>query len=128
MKRLAMLAAICLIPVFSHAQQNSSATKLLVFSHVTVIDGTGAPPRPDQTVVLEGDRIMRIGPASQIGVPKNAQFVDAHGLYLIPGLWDMHVHIWETKRAFPMFIANGILSEPPAALCWGRGWSFAGLW
>jgi hypothetical protein len=110
MKRLAMLAAICLIPVFSRAQQNSSATKLFVFSHVTVIDGTGAPPRPDQTVVIEGDRIMRIGPASQIGVPKNAQFVDAHGLYLIPGLWDMHVHIWETKRAFPMFIANGVLS------------------
>jgi imidazolonepropionase-like amidohydrolase len=50
----------------------------------------------DKTVVVEGARIVRIGSAWDIPPPGNAQVVDAHGLYLIPGLWDMHVHIWAT--------------------------------
>jgi imidazolonepropionase-like amidohydrolase len=35
--------------------------------------------------------------------------VNGRGLYVIPGLWDMHVHVWETDRTFPLFIANGVL-------------------
>ena len=107
-KRVTRFFALCLIPVLTLAQEHSSATKPLVFLHATVIDATGTPPQMDRTVVVEGERIVRIGTANDIRVPRNAQLVDAHGLYLIPGLWDMHVHIWEPERAFPMFIANGV--------------------
>jgi len=107
-KRVSLFAALCLIPTLLAAQEHSPAARTLVLSHVAVIDATGAPPAPDETVILDGDRILRIGPAKSIPVPKNAQVVDAHGFYLIPGLWDMHVHVWETERAFPMFIANGV--------------------
>ena len=107
-KRIVRFFVLCLIPVLIQAQEHSSATKPLVFLHATVIDATGAPPQMDRTVVVEGERIVRIGAAKDIPAPRNAQFVDAHGLYLIPGLWDMHVHIWETERTFPMFIANGV--------------------
>ena len=74
-----------------------------------VVDTTGAPARPDQTVAVEGDRISQVGDAKKVHAPKGAQVVNAHGLFVIPGLWDMHVHVWETDRTFPLFIANGVL-------------------
>ena len=107
-KRMARFFVLCLMPVLIQAQDHSPAIKPLVFLHATVIDATGAPPQMDKTVVVEGDRIVRISAAKDIPRPRNAHVVDAHGLYLIPGLWDMHVHIWETERTFPMFIANGV--------------------
>src|SRR5262249_9860870 len=85
----------------------------LVITHVTVIDATGAPAKPDMLVVITGDRITALGKASQVRAPKGAQVVDATGKYLIPGLWDMHVHtLWRdwSEAFFPMFIANGVTS------------------
>jgi imidazolonepropionase-like amidohydrolase len=95
-KRIARFFVLCLIPVLLQGQEHSSATKPLVLLHATVIDATGESPQMDKTVVVEGARIVRIGSARDIPPPGNAQVVDAHGLYLIPGLWDMHVHIWAT--------------------------------
>ena len=85
----------------------------LVITHITVIDATGAPAKSDMSVVISGDRITALGKASQVRTPKGAQVVDATGKYLIPGLWDMHVHtLWRDwfETFFPMFIANGITS------------------
>jgi hypothetical protein len=86
-----------------------------VFTHVTVIDATGATAKPDMTVVMIGDRITTLGKSRKVRVPANAQVVDATGKYLIPGLWDMHVHVFRNASQrppneyyFPLFIANGI--------------------
>lgn len=81
----------------------------LAFTHVTVIDMTGAPPKSDMTVVISGNRIMTISQAGKARIPKEAQIIDATGKFLIPGLWDMHFHIHETERTFPLFIANGVI-------------------
>lgn len=59
------------------------------------------------TVVITGDRITDLGESGSIGVPKGAQVVDATGKFLIPGLWDMHVHWYDTDY-LPIFIANGV--------------------
>src|SRR5437773_11441881 len=59
----------------------------LVLQHATVIDGTGAPPRQNQTVVISGTRIVVIGASGRIRVPDGAQMIDGSGKYLIPGLW-----------------------------------------
>lgn len=107
-KRVALFFALCLVAVRLPAQEHSPATKTIVFSHITVVDATGALPQPDETVVIEGDRIVRIGSAQDVLSPKNAQVVDARGLYLIPGLWDMHIHVWDADLAFPLFLANGV--------------------
>jgi hypothetical protein len=80
-----------------------------------VIDATGASAKPDMTVVIIGDRITTLGKSRKVRVPANAQVVDATGKYLIPGLWDMHVHVFRNASQrppneyyFPLFIANGI--------------------
>jgi imidazolonepropionase-like amidohydrolase len=56
---------------------------------------------------VTGERITEIGPSKQIKPPAEAQVVDATGKYLVPGLWDMHVH-WFLKDYLPLFIANGV--------------------
>ena len=94
--------------LFPDAQQAPSAKQnILVFTHVTVIDATGASAHTDVTVVITGDRITEIGDSGKIRVPKDAQVVEATGKFLIPGLWDMHVH-WYEKDYLPLFIANGV--------------------
>jgi imidazolonepropionase-like amidohydrolase len=108
-KRLAVLCMVCLVPHVSAAQSKQFASKPLEITDVTVIDTTGAPAKPGQTVIVEGNRISQVGDAKKVHAPKGAQVVNARGLYVIPGLWDMHVHIWETDRTFSMLIANGVL-------------------
>ena len=85
----------------------------LALTHVTVIDGTGAEPLPDRTVLITGDRITSITTAS---APPGARVIDARGKYLIPGLCDMHVHLagvaadpkWSKATLLPLLVANGI--------------------
>jgi hypothetical protein len=74
-QRITALFALCFIPVLLQAHEHSAATKTLVFSHVTVIDATGEPPQPDKTVVIEGDRIVRISSAQDVPPAENAQTV-----------------------------------------------------
>jgi imidazolonepropionase-like amidohydrolase len=94
--------------------QVKSAT---VFRNVTVIDMTGEQPKPNITVIVRGSRIAEIGVNLQI--PKKAEVVDASGKFLIPGLWDMHTHMFnnitrvgtsDKEINFPLFIANGVTS------------------
>jgi len=87
----------------------SSQSRPLAFIHVTVIDATGAPPTPDMTVVVTGDRITNVGKTGKLRVPKGAEVMDGTGKFLIPGLWDMHVHLSITTEAsLPAFVANGV--------------------
>ena len=70
--------------LFAQAQQ-SAQPKPLVFTHVTVIDATGAPAKHEMTVVITGSRITELGPTKRVRVPKDAQVVDATGKCLIKG-------------------------------------------
>jgi hypothetical protein len=94
---------------------SSVADPVLAFRHVNVIDATGSPVRPDMTVVVEGQRIVNLGKSGDVQIPKSAKIVDAAGKFLIPGLWDMHVHTifgdWIPKDEniiLPLFVANGV--------------------
>jgi imidazolonepropionase-like amidohydrolase len=93
---------LCLLAPISSISQN-----ILAITHADVIDVTGGPTQRDYTVVISGDRITEIGNSSKIRAPKNAEVVDATGKFLIPGLWDMHVHP-DGKDYLPLFIANGV--------------------
>ena len=85
----------------------SLTSKQLVITNVTIIDVTGAPAASYMTVVITGDRITDVGPTKSLRAPKDAQVVSGAGKYLIPGLWDMHVH-WYLKDYLPLFLANGV--------------------
>ena len=69
-------------------------TATLALTHIRVIDGTGAAPRTDQTIVVENGRITAIGDASQVRAPANAQVLDLTGKSVIPGLVMVHEHLF----------------------------------
>jgi predicted amidohydrolase len=83
----------------------------IAFTHIAVIDTEGALIQQDMTVVIVGDHIADVGRAVEIKVPSTAQVIDGRGKFLIPGLWDMHVHIFSEGRfpiVSPLLIANGV--------------------
>jgi imidazolonepropionase-like amidohydrolase len=71
----------------------SAAAQVTVLTHATVIDGTGAVPRQDITVVMEGGRIRELGPASSIAAPFGAAVVDLTGKFIVPGIINAHGHV-----------------------------------
>ena len=78
-------------------------------THVTVVDVTSGAERADQTVLVIGDRIQRLGPAGRVRVPDAARSVDGRGAYLVPGLWDMHTHLVAFgELGMRLMIANGV--------------------
>src|SRR5712671_5903193 len=81
----------------------------LVVTHVTVIVPSETSSRADTTVLIAKDKIVEVGPSAKIKVPRGIRVVDGSGKFLIPALWDMHVHTENAERDFPMFIANGVL-------------------
>ncbi len=109
MRKILALLLITLLPGLLFAQtRTASQSRPLVLTHVTVIDVTRGRAKSAMTVMLEGEHIVALGRGSKIKVPLGAQVIDATGKYLIPGLWDVHVHEWNKEVFFPLFIANGI--------------------
>ena len=78
---------------------------------MSVIDVTSGETNQDYTVLLSGNRIAYVGPAAAAKVPADARVIDGRGKFLIPGLWDMHVHAFVyvfSDFAGPLMIANGV--------------------
>jgi enamidase len=69
---------------------------VVALTHVRVVDGTGAPPRDDQTIVIRDGNIADLGAAASTSVPAGATTVDATGKTVIPGLVMMHEHLYYT--------------------------------
>ena len=91
--------------------------------HVRVIDGTGAPPRSDQTLVIRDGKIAAMADAAKVSAPDGAQLLDLAGYTVIPGLVGMHDHLFypapqgppamypEHASSFPrLYLAGGVTS------------------
>jgi imidazolonepropionase-like amidohydrolase len=72
---------------------SAQAQKPLALVGGMLIDGTGAPPTRDSVVLIRGDRIERIGTVTSLPVPGEYELISTEGLTVLPGLWDMHVHL-----------------------------------
>jgi imidazolonepropionase-like amidohydrolase len=112
-RNVGLFLAVAIFAVISVAAVPPDET--LAFVHATVIDATGTPAQPDMTVIVADRRIVEIGTSARVSVPQNARVVEARGKFLIPGLWDMHVHeifgdwLPEDEKVIPLlFVANGI--------------------
>lgn len=100
----------------------SNAADLLI-RHTTIVDVENARLIPDQAVATSGNQIVAVGPDAEIAANWRApQAVDAQNRYLIPGLWDMHVHfgggpdlIAENRALLPLYVAHGITTVRDAS-------------
>ena len=77
---------------------------------VTVIDTEGEADLAGATVVVRDGMISAVGPTGEVPVPAGMAVVDGRGRYLIPGLWDMHSHVWKhaEQLQFPLYVAHGV--------------------
>ncbi|MGA2592217.1 MAG: amidohydrolase family protein [Bryobacteraceae bacterium] len=100
-----MLLLIFVLAACLAAAQESSVTETSI-RHVTVIDVATGSELKDQTVRIRGGRIASVAPAQETDATATGS-IDAHGAYLIPGLWDMHVHVHDTNE-LPLYVANGV--------------------
>ena len=118
---LAQVGILFFLSTSLFAQQKElREDKPIAFIHVTVIDATGAPPKPDMTVIIAADRIVAMDTSRNLVPPADTHVIDAAGKFLIPGLWDMHMHLddpemWQARltraqkeMVFPLLLANGI--------------------
>jgi len=105
MKRTVLLALILGLAVSTGC---TADPEVLVIRSVTVIDGTGAGPETGMTVVIAQSKISAIGTEGSVDFPSSARVIDGTGKYLIPGLWDMHVHLRDLEGTLPLFIINGV--------------------
>jgi len=114
MKPIVLALALAVLCAIGWAQ--SSSPSVLIIHDVTVIDATGAPAQLHRTVIVRDGRIEEVGSsAGGMGGKLAGVHVDGSGKFLIPGLWDMHVHMvfgdWFPRGkevTLPLFIANGV--------------------
>ncbi|RMF29448.1 MAG: Xaa-Pro dipeptidase [Bacteroidetes bacterium] len=59
----------------------------------TLIDGYGGTPLPNSVILIEGERIVAVGQVGTLPVPPEAELISTEGMSVLPGLWDMHVHL-----------------------------------
>jgi len=105
-----LLPTLCGCGAEKSAETDHSDT--WVIENVNVIDSRAGKVIPDRSVVIEGSIITSIGAANSISTIANARVIDGSGKYLIPGLWDMHIHTSSDEVSrnaiLPLMIANGV--------------------
>lgn len=107
--RLFLLAGFCAVVAVAYEKPSDSR---IFISNVTVINTETGEEVPHRTVIVSGERIAEVKDSRGVKPPTGAKIVDATGKYLIPGLWDMHVHAMYPPRLdswMPLFVANGVL-------------------
>ena len=113
--RTLLLIFSCLVSALLATAPSEKKAEEILITHVTVINPGTSSVRPDFTVRITGTRITAVSDAASLKPSKNARVIDGRGQYLIPGLWDMHVHCafgdWfpgGRDIILPLFIANGV--------------------
>lgn len=106
--------------------QLSVAFQLIAISHVAVVDPATASIARDQTVVVKGTRIAAVGPAASTPIPAGARTLEGRGRYVIPGLWDMHIHadVPGGRALLSLFLVHGVtgVRDMNGTLPALRGW------
>lgn len=87
---------------------SSNAQQLLLIKNVTIVDVENSRLLKNQDVFIKDSLIISIKGTKKQAAVKAAVVIDGRGKFLIPGLWDMHTHIWNDATTFPLLIANGI--------------------
>jgi imidazolonepropionase-like amidohydrolase len=112
---LSGMIGFCVLLMPISTAQHTPAPATIVITHVTVINPGTSSIQANRTVVISRSHITSVSDMATFQSPKNARVIDATGQYLIPGLWDMHVHSafgdWfpgGRDIILPLFIANGV--------------------
>lgn len=104
------------------ALQTAASCADLLIENITVVDVTTGAELPKRSVLIHNTDIAAIG--THVRAPKAARVINGTGKFLIPGLWDMHVHLWYRENQFPLYLAHGItgVRDMGSNLSWVNQW------
>lgn len=117
-----MTTLLSAAPARSERGPTADHRRTVAFVDVNVVPMDSERILERHTVLVREGRIAEIGDADTVQAPKDALHIDGHGNYLMPGLTDMHVHLY-TPQEFPLYLAHGVTSVfnlwgRPAHLLW----------
>lgn len=122
MRTLPILLLALLLAACAAAPRPAVERVDLLIRSVTVVDVEGGAATPGRMIAIRGADIVAVGPDADAGRYQAARTFDARGGYVMPGLWDMHVHfgggealIQENAELFPLYVANGVVAVRDAA-------------
>ena len=105
--RCFLAALISALPIPARAQQGA-----LIIRNVNIVDVVNNRLEPGRDVVILGKDIANVAAHGHVPAPQDGQFIEGAGKYLMPGLWDFHVHVFtapgEEDLALPLYILNGV--------------------
>ena len=96
MKRKILLVSLCVfltVALCVSFAQAKKKGKVVALVGGTLIDGTGAQPIKNVTVLIKGEKIEAVGPSDKVDVPKDAKTIDVSGKWILPGFIDCHIHL-----------------------------------
>jgi imidazolonepropionase-like amidohydrolase len=131
--RILPLVSLCLVYALPAGVPSEKYPQQIAITHVTVINPGTSSVRPDSTVVITGGHITAVSDSENFKLPNGARVIDGRSHFLIPGLWDMHVHSafgdWfpgGRDIILPLFIVNGVTGvrdmggDIPVLLAWRK--------
>jgi hypothetical protein len=116
MKKTWLAAATVIVLALLLMSYDNQAERITAFTHVNLVPMTSEVIVKDQTVLVEGARIVAVGGSGALRIPQDAQVINGNGAYLMPGLADMHMHTrqaWDHRDVWPvhplhLYLANGV--------------------
>jgi imidazolonepropionase-like amidohydrolase len=90
--RVTVALVVVLAPHLAKAQ-GAQAARLKALVGGTLIDGYGGAPLRNSVIIIDGERIRAVGQVGTLAVPAGAEVISTEGMSVLPGLWDMHVHL-----------------------------------
>jgi imidazolonepropionase-like amidohydrolase len=112
--RVSLIAWLCLSTFLCAESKPKIVPETLIFTNVNVVNTRDGEIARNLTVVIKKGRITGIGKVGFVEEGRDIHIVNAQGKYMIPGLWDMHVHsafvspAWDERVIYPLYIANGV--------------------
>ncbi len=112
--KASLIVWVCLTTFLWARPKPKTSTQVLIFTNVNVVSMRDGTIARDMTVVIKQGKITAVAKVGLVDQRRDIQIVNANGKYMVPGLWDMHVHsafvspAWDEKVIDPLYIANGI--------------------
>jgi len=105
----AFRSLLLLSALFSFTKVTVAQSLDYAIEHVTVINPGTGKSQPDTTIVIHGAGIVSVVPSNHLKLPASTKVINGTGKFVIPGLWDMHMHFRDAARDLKMDVANGVL-------------------
>lgn len=106
--KLFCISMICLTFLSSCSNTGASSSKTLVLKNGFLIDGTGAEPQKNSTIIIEAGKIKDVGTADKVKIPDNAEIIDLKGAAVMPGFIDTHMHNTYHEAKLQNWLKHGV--------------------